>query len=59
MHTLITDGKLKRLPPKDPGSLLYVAMLLKEYKDWTRTAGPLGGVITATALTGKALRLKI
>ena len=59
MHTLITDGKLKRLPPKEPGSVIYVAMLFREYRDWTRPAGPLGAVITMTALVGKALRLKL
>lgn len=59
MHTLIADGKLKRLPPKEPGSLIYVAMLLREYRDWTRSTGPLGAVITTAALTGKALRLKL
>jgi mannose-6-phosphate isomerase-like protein (cupin superfamily) len=59
MHTLIADGKLKRLPPKEPGSLIYVAMLLREYRDWTRTTGPLGAVITMMSFTGKALRFKL
>jgi uncharacterized cupin superfamily protein len=27
MHRLIQEGKIKRLPPKDPGSAIYAPML--------------------------------
>jgi quercetin dioxygenase-like cupin family protein len=59
MQALITERKLKQLPPKDPGSAIYVAMLLREYRDWTRPTGPLGAVLTTLALTGRALRFKL
>ena len=59
MHTLITERKLKQLPPKDPGSVIYVAMLFREYKDWTRPTGPLSAVLKTLAFTGKALRFKL
>jgi quercetin dioxygenase-like cupin family protein len=59
MHTLIAEGKLKRLPPKEPGSAIYVAMLFSEYRDWTRPTGPLSAVLKTLAFTGKALRFKL
>lgn len=59
MHRLITEGKLKQLPPKEPGSAIYSAMLFSEYQDWTRPTGPLGAGIKMLALTGKAFRLKL
>src|SRR5262245_5338696 len=31
MHRLIQEGKIKRLPPKDPRSAIYAAMLIGEY----------------------------
>lgn len=59
MHTLIAEGKLKQLPPKELGSVIYSAMLFREYRDWTRPTGPLGAGITMMAFTGKALRFKL
>lgn len=59
MQTLIAEGKLKRLPPKDAGSAIYVAMLFGEYQDWTRPTGPLSAVLKTLAFTGKALRFKL
>jgi Cupin domain len=31
MHKLIQEGKIKRLPPKDPRSAIYASMLISEY----------------------------
>jgi hypothetical protein len=36
MRTLIAERKVKRLPPREPGSAIYIAMLFSEYRDWTR-----------------------
>src|SRR5215208_673484 len=33
MHRLIHEGKIKRLPPKDPRSAIYGAMLFGKYPD--------------------------
>jgi hypothetical protein len=33
MHRLIHEGKIKRLPPKDPRSAIYAAMLFGKYPD--------------------------
>jgi mannose-6-phosphate isomerase-like protein (cupin superfamily) len=59
MHTLIAEGKLKRIPPKDPASLIYVAMLFREYQDWTRPTGPLNAFMKTLGFAGKALRFKL
>lgn len=59
MHALVATRKVKHLPPKDPASMIYVAMLFREYRDWTRPTGPLNGVFTLMSFTGKALRLKL
>lgn len=59
LHALIAEGKLKRLPPKELGSVIYSAMLFREYRDWTRPTGPLGAGIKMMAFTGKAFRFKI
>ena len=32
-HRLATSGRIKSLPPKDPSSLVYAAMLFTEYED--------------------------
>lgn len=58
-HKLIQEGKIKRLPPKDPRSAIYAAMLLTEYSDEFRATGPLGVVMKPTALVGKALRFQL
>jgi len=59
MHKLIREGKVRRLPPKDPRSVIYAVMLFDEYPDWTCPAGPMKGVFKALALVGKALRFKL
>lgn len=59
MHALIRAGKLMRLPPKDPGSAIYAAMLLSRYPDEIRATGPLNGVFKALTLVGRALRMNL
>jgi hypothetical protein len=59
MHRLIHEGKIKRLPPKDPRSAIYAAMLIGEYPDEIRTTKPPNGVFKALAVVGKALRFKL
>jgi glyoxylate utilization-related uncharacterized protein len=59
MHRLIHEGKIKRLPPKDPRSAIYAAMLIAEYPDEIRTIKPPNGVFKALAVVGRALRFKL
>jgi mannose-6-phosphate isomerase-like protein (cupin superfamily) len=59
MHRLIHEGKIKRLPPKEPRSAIYAAMLFGEYPDEIRTTKPPNGVFKALAAAGKALRFKL
>jgi mannose-6-phosphate isomerase-like protein (cupin superfamily) len=59
MHRLIHEGKLKRLPPKEPRSAIYAAMLFNRYPDEIRATGPVSGVFTALALIGKLLRFEL
>jgi len=59
MHGLIDAGKIKRLPPKEPGSAIYVAMLFGKYPDEIRTTKPPNGVFKALAIVGKALRFRL
>ena len=59
MHRLIHEGKIKRLPPKEPRSAIYAAMLFGKYPDEIRTTKPPNGVFKALALVGRAFRLKL
>lgn len=59
MHALIRAGKLKRLPPNEPRSAIYAAMLFDQFPDEIRATGPLNGVFKSLALIGKALRFKL
>jgi quercetin dioxygenase-like cupin family protein len=59
MLALTREGKIKRLPPKEPRSAIYTAMVFLSYPDVTRVTGPLNGVFKALALIGKALRFKL
>jgi mannose-6-phosphate isomerase-like protein (cupin superfamily) len=59
MHRLIHEGKIKRLPPKEPRSAIYAAMLFGEYPEEIRTTKPPNGVFKALALVGRALRFKL
>jgi quercetin dioxygenase-like cupin family protein len=59
MHRLIQEGKIRRLPPKDPRSAIYAAMLIGEYPDEIRSIKPPNGVFKALAVVGNALRFKL
>ncbi len=59
MHALIREGKIKRLPPSEPKSAIYAAMVFDRYSDVTRASGPLKSVFKALTLIGKALRFKL
>ena len=59
MHRLIHEGKIKRLPPKDPRSAIYAAMLFGKYPDEVRATRPPNWIFRALALVGRALRFKI
>lgn len=59
MNRLIHEGKIKRLPPKEPRSAIYAAMLFVSYPDVIRATGPLSGVFKALALVGKTLRFEL
>jgi len=59
MHALIGQGKIKRLPPKEPRSAIYVAMLFGKYPDEIRVVKPPNGVFAALALVGRALGFKL
>jgi len=59
MHKLISEGKIKRLPPKDPRPTIYSVMLFDEYLDWSRPTGPMNGVFKVLTLVGKALRFEL
>jgi mannose-6-phosphate isomerase-like protein (cupin superfamily) len=59
MHRLIHEGKIKRLPPKDPGSAIYAAMLFGKYPNEIRTTKPPNWVFQALAVVGRTLRFEI
>lgn len=59
MHRLIHNGKIKRLPPREPRSAIYVAMLFGNYPDEIRATRPPSVVFKALALVGWVLRFKI
>jgi mannose-6-phosphate isomerase-like protein (cupin superfamily) len=59
MQLLIQQGKINRLPPKEPRSAIYVAMLFGKYPNEIRVAKPPNGVFKALASTGRALGFKL
>ena len=59
MNGLIHAGKIKRLPPKEPRSAIYAAMLFDRYPDVICVTGPLSGIFKALALVGKTLRFEL
>jgi hypothetical protein len=59
MHSLIQQGKIKRLPPKEPRSAIYAAMLFAKYPKEIRVTKPPNAVFKALALVGRALRFKL
>jgi mannose-6-phosphate isomerase-like protein (cupin superfamily) len=59
MQDLIRQGKIKRLPPKEPRSAIYVAMLFGKYQDEIRVTNPPNGVFKALASVGRALGFRL
>lgn len=59
LSTLIKAGKIRRLPPKDPRSVLYAAMLFAKYPDLQYVTKPPNGVFKTLARLGRALGLKL
>jgi mannose-6-phosphate isomerase-like protein (cupin superfamily) len=59
MIRLIEEGKVKRLPPKEPRSAIYAAILFAGYPDWIRAIGAPGLIFANLARIGKALRFTI
>jgi mannose-6-phosphate isomerase-like protein (cupin superfamily) len=59
LHDLIQQGKIKRLPPKDPRSAMYAAMLFAKYPDEQRMVKPPQALFNALARLGRVLGLKL
>jgi mannose-6-phosphate isomerase-like protein (cupin superfamily) len=59
MQSLIAQGKIKALPPKEPRSAIYVAMLFGKYPNEIRVVKPPSGVFKALATVGRALGFKL
>ena len=59
MHSLIKQGKVKALPPKDPRSAVYAAMLFAAYPDEIRVVRPPNAVFSVLARVGKLLGFKL
>ncbi len=59
MHSLIHQGKIKSLPPKEPRSAIYAAMLFAKYPDEIRVVKPPNAVFKALAAVGRALGFKL
>jgi mannose-6-phosphate isomerase-like protein (cupin superfamily) len=59
LHRLIHEGKIKRLPPKEPRSAIYAAMWFGKYPGEIRPTKPPNQVFQTLALVGRALRFKI
>jgi len=59
MQSLISQGKIKHLPPKEPRSAIYVAMLFGKYPDEIRVVKPPSTVFKSLAFVGRALGFKL
>jgi quercetin dioxygenase-like cupin family protein len=59
MQALIQAGTIKRLPPKDPRSIIAAAMLFTKYPNEQRFVQPPQQIFHALALVGRAARLKL
>jgi mannose-6-phosphate isomerase-like protein (cupin superfamily) len=59
LQALIGQGKIKALPPKEPRSAIYVAMLFGNYPDEIRVVKPPGGLFKALAVVGRGLGFKL
>jgi hypothetical protein len=59
MHAMIRDGRIKQLPPKDPRSAIYVAMLFGKYPAEMQIVKPPSAVFKALAFIGRSLGFKL
>jgi hypothetical protein len=59
LQGLIRSGKIKRLPPKEPRSAIYAAMLFGKYPQEIVTKKPPNGLFKALALLGRGLGFKL
>ena len=58
-HRLATSGRIKSLPPKDPSSLIYAAMLFTEYEDTQVVVKPPAFFLRLLAFVGRRLGYKL
>lgn len=58
-HRLATSGRIKSLPPKDPSSLIYAAMLFTEYEDTQIVVKPPAFVLKLLAFVGRRLGYRL
>jgi quercetin dioxygenase-like cupin family protein len=56
---LIRSGKIKRLPPGDPRSAIYAAMLFAKYSEEQYVTKPPHAVFKALALLGRAMGMRL
>lgn len=59
MQSLLERGKIKALPPKEPRSAIYVAMLFAKYPDEILVTKPPNAVFKTLAGLGKVLGFKL
>jgi mannose-6-phosphate isomerase-like protein (cupin superfamily) len=58
-HRLATSGRIKSLPPKDPSSLIYAAMLFTEYEDTQIVVKPPAFILRLLAFVGRRLGYRL
>jgi mannose-6-phosphate isomerase-like protein (cupin superfamily) len=58
-HRLATSGRIKSLPPKDPSSLVYAAMLFTEYEDTQVVVKPPTFFLRFLAFVGRRLGYRL
>jgi len=56
---LVKDGKVRTFPPKDPVSMVYLAMLAHEHRADVRTIRPPGWLTAPLARFGRLLGIKL
>jgi hypothetical protein len=56
---LFEATNIKRLPPNEPRSAIYAAMLFGKYPNEIRTTKPLNWLFKSLASVGRALRFKL
>jgi quercetin dioxygenase-like cupin family protein len=59
MNSLIAEGKIKGLPPKEPRSAIYVAMLFTSYPAEIKVVKPPNALFKGLAAVGRLLGFKL